>query len=511
MIWYLTGCILLSSGKIELKTTETIDTTDCEEKTVYQDLDGDGYGGSEEFNLCNTEGYISVGGDCNDDDAQIHPEATEICDEIDNDCDQLIDDNDHDLSDNQPVYADNDGDGYGGTQEYFFCTPPSTYVDNDHDCDDSDETSTNRLIDNDCDQSQNEIGCISIEVEESTTSGDSITSPSIVIFENLSFLEDSDPVPVASFYLDTNDEYCSSATTLSLKVNNAELENDIDFELFRNSTQLIGEGTGLSNGPLVFEDELYLIDFFFLEVGIDCDDNNPSYLDITNDLDCDGIVAVEDCDDNNPSSTIISEDHDCDNLTNDQDTIFDGDYWIEGEDSQLKLDRIQSYQEISGDLYIQETTVTELQLNSLISVNNITIEDNSEIEEITGFNSLSEVNQVIIKSNESLTSLQGFSGLDRIDGALQIINNDMLAQITFSNITYIDSLWLTNNANLTLNQVSFLADSGSVTIPSCYSDIGWCPEICGNNFDDDFDGDVDCADAECETSASCQDSNNPTD
>jgi hypothetical protein len=254
-------------------------------------------------------------------------------------------------------------------------------------------------------------------------------------------------------------------------------QSEVEFTLYRNSTELLGQGVTSVQGGVNFEDEYYYDGVDLLIIGEDCDDDDEDLTDIVNDLDCDGVFGVEDCDDQDPTSDTVSEDHDCDGLSNTQDLIFDGDYWIDSNESQLKLDRIQSYQEINGDLYIQESTITELQFSNLISVDNILIEKNSGIKEITGFNALSEVNNLIIKSNETLTNLQGFSGLDRIDGTLQIINNDVLAQITFLNITYIDSLWLTNNPSLTIDQVSFLSDSSNVTISSCYSAIGWCPEI----------------------------------
>ena len=59
-------------------------------------MDGDG------------DGFTPNNGDCNDDDAMVHPEADEICDAIDNNCDGLLDE--------EPVlgeewYVDLDGDG----------------------------------------------------------------------------------------------------------------------------------------------------------------------------------------------------------------------------------------------------------------------------------------------------------------------------------------------------------------------------------------------------------------
>ena len=37
-------------------------------------------------------GNVDNGHDCDDQDASIHPDATEICDQVDNNCDGLIDD-----------------------------------------------------------------------------------------------------------------------------------------------------------------------------------------------------------------------------------------------------------------------------------------------------------------------------------------------------------------------------------------------------------------------------------
>jgi len=63
--------------------------------TWYYDGDGDGYGAaSSETVECESpgEGWIETGGDCNDSDAAINPDATEICEDgIDNNCNGQID------------------------------------------------------------------------------------------------------------------------------------------------------------------------------------------------------------------------------------------------------------------------------------------------------------------------------------------------------------------------------------------------------------------------------------
>ncbi|MBK8682664.1 MAG: T9SS type A sorting domain-containing protein [Chitinophagales bacterium] len=62
--------------------------------TYYADADADGYGGMSDSLTggCNTPpGYSLLSGDCDDADNTIHPDATEICDGLDNDCDGDID------------------------------------------------------------------------------------------------------------------------------------------------------------------------------------------------------------------------------------------------------------------------------------------------------------------------------------------------------------------------------------------------------------------------------------
>ena len=62
--------------------------------TYYTDLDEDGYGATTtSIPACSLpEGYVDVSGDCNDAEPSIHPEAIEICNQIDDDCDGFPDD-----------------------------------------------------------------------------------------------------------------------------------------------------------------------------------------------------------------------------------------------------------------------------------------------------------------------------------------------------------------------------------------------------------------------------------
>jgi hypothetical protein len=99
--------------------------------------------------------------DCNDADANIHPEADESCDDVDNDCDGLVDE--QGAVDAKTWYVDGDEDGFGDPLlTRSACKAPPFYVDNADDCDDAagevypeaDELCDG--LDNDCDDEVDE-------------------------------------------------------------------------------------------------------------------------------------------------------------------------------------------------------------------------------------------------------------------------------------------------------------------------------------------------------------------
>lgn len=105
----------------------------------YSDLDGDGYGSdSEELTVSSCEQPEStsdVAGDCDDEDASIHPDAEEVCNGVDDDCDAEADEG----LEGDRYYADSDGDGYGDPDIFIdSCLVPADYVLDNKDCDDSD-------------------------------------------------------------------------------------------------------------------------------------------------------------------------------------------------------------------------------------------------------------------------------------------------------------------------------------------------------------------------------------
>jgi hypothetical protein len=94
--------------------------------------------------------------DCNDKNPAIHPDASEMCDEIDNNCDGTIDE---DGSFDAPLwYYDQDGDGFGWADTTApGCEAPAGYVPLKTDCNDLDSASHPGAtemcdgVDNDCD------------------------------------------------------------------------------------------------------------------------------------------------------------------------------------------------------------------------------------------------------------------------------------------------------------------------------------------------------------------------
>ncbi|OGY86072.1 MAG: hypothetical protein A2233_02630 [Candidatus Kerfeldbacteria bacterium RIFOXYA2_FULL_38_24] len=103
----------------------------------YRDVDGDGYGvvSARQAHGCHRPpGYAGSVGDCNDSNAAINPDATEVCDGVDNDCNGSVD-----SGMTERVYRDSDGDGYG-EKAITVClgaTPPG-YVSEGGDCNDTD-------------------------------------------------------------------------------------------------------------------------------------------------------------------------------------------------------------------------------------------------------------------------------------------------------------------------------------------------------------------------------------
>jgi hypothetical protein len=104
------------SGKDDSGTDDsgTDDSGGCPKLDWYQDVDGDGYGAGTATSACEAPGkeWTQTDGDCDDALAEVSPDATEICNSIDDDCDTDIDDADSSVE-ATTWYTDADHDGYG--------------------------------------------------------------------------------------------------------------------------------------------------------------------------------------------------------------------------------------------------------------------------------------------------------------------------------------------------------------------------------------------------------------
>jgi hypothetical protein len=102
--------------------------------TFYADTDNDGFGDPDvTTESCDTpSGYTTTGTDCDDAEATVYPNATELCDTLDNDCDGDIDEGVETVR-----YTDADGDGYGDVLHPIeTCEALEGTVPNADDCDD---------------------------------------------------------------------------------------------------------------------------------------------------------------------------------------------------------------------------------------------------------------------------------------------------------------------------------------------------------------------------------------
>jgi len=159
-MFFIVGC---DSCDDEDKDT-SLDTggvaADC-----YLDGDGDGYGDTDLTGDCGESGYVSAGGDCNDDDSAVNPDAEEVCDGVDNDCSGDADG--ADATGAVAWYADADSDGYGSKSDVTFaCDEVSGSIADGGDCDDTDASinpdgaeSCYDGVDSNCDGADNFGGC----------------------------------------------------------------------------------------------------------------------------------------------------------------------------------------------------------------------------------------------------------------------------------------------------------------------------------------------------------------
>ena len=150
-------------------TTDLIGASNC--TYFYHDFDGDGFGTSHKQCTCLPQGVFvaATGDDCNDEDGNINPDATEVCDGIDTDenCDGLADGSD--AVGAISYFPDQDEDGFGDPNlPVIQCDPPPGHITDNSDCDDGRDSvhpdaseTCLTAFDDDCNGSNNDEASIS--------------------------------------------------------------------------------------------------------------------------------------------------------------------------------------------------------------------------------------------------------------------------------------------------------------------------------------------------------------
>jgi predicted outer membrane repeat protein len=243
--------------------------------------------------------------DCDDEDAAIHPLATEVCaDNLDNDCDGGVDEPP------DAIYADSDGDGEGDptvTMAATTCVPPSGWVTNALDCDDADDqvntqaTETCDDVDQDCD------GVIDDGVPTSTwfvdADGDGFGNSAQII------VKCDQPSGTTWFGFDCDD------SNAAINPSGAEICDGIDDDcdslvdeglLVRYYQDADGDGFGLTGSTSQYCDPAQAAADGYAAVDGDCDDTTANAFPGAPEQ-CNG--ADDDCDGTIDDSVVFSDWH----------------------------------------------------------------------------------------------------------------------------------------------------------------------------------------------------------
>lgn len=298
---------LIGVGTMMAVSADEIDTTSCDGEfmEIYIDADGDGYGdaSAEAILACSAPaGYADNNTDCDDDNVDVNPGATEVCDNIDNNCSG---ENNEDLA-LFTYYADLDGDGYGwASSTYEWCGLTDGFVLDNTDCNDENASSSPSLneicgdeIDNNCDGEIDEDCTVATTTEyyldvdgdgygDPNSSVSSTTQPDGYVTDNTDCNDyDVDINPGADEICDNIDNNCSGENNEGLSFINYYDDLDDDGYGWASTTY---NWCALTDG--------------FVTNDNDCNDDdsdiNPDATEICGDgidNNCDGEID-EDCDD----------------------------------------------------------------------------------------------------------------------------------------------------------------------------------------------------------------------
>ena len=302
----------------------------------YADQDQDGWGNEmDTISACfEPAGYVSISGDCDDNNNQTYPGAFEVCNSIDENCDGELDEYVM-----LQFYKDVDADGFGDLNNMVLaCTQPEGFVENTADCDDS--AITYEDLDGDGFGSEVTVACgvlasgdcddtmlLFEDLDNDGFGGQEYAACGMIVSDDC---DDSDPTvsPAGNEICNTIDDNCNGEVDEGVL---STFYHDVDLDGFGdvNSVIFACEPTeGYVNNTEDCDDNLLTYsdndgDSYggseWVACGVsnsdDCDDSTILFSDLDGDgfgsLDADacGVAISEDCDDTNavinPSSLEI--------------------------------------------------------------------------------------------------------------------------------------------------------------------------------------------------------------
>ena len=422
--------------------------------TWYADSDGDGFGDpASPSDSCEAStGYVTDDTDCDDSNADIHPDAEEICDEIDNDCNGWTDDDDPGVSDGSTWYFDYDGDGYGAIDySIIACQAPSDYIADGTDCDDLDATAypggteVCDDADNDCD------GLVDTDDSDLTDAGTYYADSDGDGFGDATSSVQS--CEAATGYV-TDDTDCDDSS--------ADIhpdEDEICDELDNDCNGLVDDDdSGLTDAPTWYIDtdedgygtsdataESCEAPSGYVDNDDDCDDSDGTRTD-----DCSGAeeeeeeeeeetdwgeYSEEECDGVDTESLVIFSNDDADIFCGCGNVTVDNVYINSTSSDPVDLSCIEA---VEGYLEIENSISSSIDLSNVVEIGDeLYIHDNDDLESID-LSALEVIGDYFyLYENNSLESVD-LSSLTEVGNYFYVYNHDYLEQITLDSLQVID-------------------------------------------------------------------------